>query len=142
MCVCVCMCVSSVHPSFYQSGCYMWDISKQTIYPLNSVVLLSWVLTWKARKICYRKFSSDIFISKSIASICKTLFLFLWESSGGSEAEVIEIVSLGRQSQEGMRMEKRNTLWIQELRCICPPPMKQSRRLFFPCQVFFKRQSS
>lgn len=52
----------------------MWDIFKQTLFPLNSVVLLSWVLTWKARKICYHKFSSNMFISKNIASICNILF--------------------------------------------------------------------
>ena len=36
------MCTPS-HLSLYQSLGYMWVILKQTIYPLNSVVLLSWV---------------------------------------------------------------------------------------------------
>lgn len=57
-------------------------------------------LTRKAGKIYYHKVSSYMFISKTIASICNPLFLLLWETNGGAEAEVIEIVCL-RQAISG-----------------------------------------
>ena len=69
------MCTPS-HLSLYQSLGYMWVILKQTIYPLNSVVLLSWVFEVGSQNI-QSDFSRDILTLKNIAFICNIPFL-LW----------------------------------------------------------------
>lgn len=135
--VCECVCVAPSHLSLYPSLGYRWIILKQTMYPLNSVVLLSWVFEVGSQNIW-----SDFF---KRCTYFKNYCLHFQHTISASGRKLMRVLRQGRShwspvfqwAVSGGYGNGEGTLWFQELRIYLPTSCEIEQRNFLTIRQCF-----